>query len=713
MAEGPRGFIPADEPPAEQPAAAVKDNPASKPVEPPPSASPATRWGDLSLQLGHQGNILDFQITDDGQTLVTLATDATFIFWNTNNWGQRNSVQAGDLIKNNREKLTEDFTFEQFALSGDGRTLATNGPGNQILVWQLPDWTLAHTLAGHTETLTNLAISADGGRLASADQEGGCQISDLRTGKVLHSQKLERQPEFLCISADGKRVLYSDPEQDDAVIQVWNADNGNHEQSLHYHTETVTCAAINAAGTRAITGGDDNHAAVWDLASGEVLFELTDHVNDLTRVAISPDGLRFVTASRDESVITWNAEGAPLTVFEKHAEQLREVCLDAKNDRVLSLGDDEQLRIWKFANGEELQALRRGLGTSYFIAVDPLKRWLATSHGDGIVQVWDLASGQVRHHFSENSSGTHALAFSPDGNYLAAGDDDGRLVIWHTENWEIVESRLVDPEAINSLAFSANGQRLLGVGGDTAHVWDVNSFEISSTLTATDSTLTGSALTRDGSLAILACRGGALGWYDVNQREWRHQVEKTDDGTYSVALHSDGQQFVVGSDNHKACLWSLRECKQMAEFTGHTDSVYGVAIHPDGNVLVTSSADKTARLWNLREQKCLHTMAANEILYGITFSRDGKHIFCAGAQGTGYCWQVETGRLACRFWQLNKGADWLVVAPSGHFDGSPAARKLVMFRPANQTESFPGEEVAPAAYVPGLFAKILKGEQLP
>lgn len=74
-------------------------------------------------------------------------------------------------------------------------------------------------------------------------------------------------------------------------------------------------------------------------------------------------------------------------------------------------------------------------------------------------------------------------------------------------------------------------------------------------------------------------------------------------------------------------------------------------------------------------------------------------------------WDARTGQELCSLVSLDAGKDWLVVTPDGLWDGSAGARRFLAYRVAGALDFVPLERAAERYHSPGLFGKLMAGEQ--
>jgi hypothetical protein len=119
------------------------------------------------------------------------------------------------------------------------------------------EYALLRTLAGHTDLVTGVVVTPDGGRAISSSW--------------------------------------------DKTLKVWDLASGQELLTLSGHTDLVTDVAVTPDGSRAISSSYDNTLKVWDLASGSCF--ATFHADGSLRVcAVSLDGSIVATAGESGRV---------------------------------------------------------------------------------------------------------------------------------------------------------------------------------------------------------------------------------------------------------------------------------------------------------------------------------------------------------------------------------------------------------------------------
>ena len=210
------------------------------------------------------------------------------------------------------------------AFSPDGCAVATGDEAGLIHIWDALGEKPVQTLAGHTAHVTSLVFTRDGRTLFSGSWDHSIRQWDLVTGKTVRVikgvQAVTGQPKpvghtnvvtQLALSRDGRRLFSGSY---DHRICVWDVSSGQLCRLLKGQSATtvssVQAIAVSADGTQlaaAIDDGDDQgRVHVWDLLTGEKIAALAGHRGRVTRLVYAPTGGRLASCSTDTTAIVWD-----------------------------------------------------------------------------------------------------------------------------------------------------------------------------------------------------------------------------------------------------------------------------------------------------------------------------------------------------------------------------------------------------------------------
>ncbi len=163
--------------------------------------------------------------------------------------------------------------------------------------------------------VSSSAISADGKRVALGFENGSFQILDAATGKsllgpVVVYKGVDAGGEFIAtisaiaFSADGKRVALGDLE---AQLRFFDAGTGKAlGKPVGGHSSIIEVIAFCPDGSRMVTATQDMGLYVLDAVSGAPAGARLDTGNKVTALAFSPDGKRLATGHFRGDVRLWD-----------------------------------------------------------------------------------------------------------------------------------------------------------------------------------------------------------------------------------------------------------------------------------------------------------------------------------------------------------------------------------------------------------------------
>jgi WD40 repeat protein/DNA-binding SARP family transcriptional activator len=372
--------------------------------------------------------------------------------------------------------------ISEVAISRDGTQLASASNDGTITVWDIATGRELLTLAGHSGAVSGIAFSPDGNVLASVSEDGTARIWDTSPSGSRELLTLGSGPlRSLALSPDEKRIITTGA--DVPMAQVWDAETGEELMVLAGHQGTIYAATYSPDGTRIATGSADNSAKVWNAVNGAELLTLPGHgpgaISDLLSgvldVDFSPDGERLATAGADGVAKVWDANtGEKLLTLSGHTAGLTRIVFSPDGDLLATASDspDSTARIWDAATGNELQVLAGHPDQIWGIAFSPDGKRLVTSGWGAVIKVWDVSTGEELMELSGHTGTVETVAFSADGNHLASAGTDTLIKIWDAATGVELISLSGHTGNISSVTFNRAGTRLFTASRDgTARVY--------------------------------------------------------------------------------------------------------------------------------------------------------------------------------------------------------------------------------------------------
>lgn len=388
------------------------------------------------------------------------------------------------------------------------------------------------------------------------------------------------------------------------------------------------------------------------------------------------------------------------------AREINNVVFSPDGKRVLTGADFGPIVVWAAATSEGVLNLNEER-----VAIDPSMAFssdgshVITNSYKGVAKLWDAATGQEVRKIGQPDFAVDSVAFSPDGHDVLTGSEYGHMaILWDAGTGQKVHE-FSGPDAnysnrLSSVAFSANGKRFLTCSEfGVVNMLDAATGEVVKSLklsTFSGKTRNVVAFSADGAWALgVDAEGNANLWNTATGQNVRKFGRDGPDMIASVAFSLDGAQVLTGTTQGHVILW---------------DAATGQKIRIFGRRMLWDAGE----LGLLRENDWLSSLAT---VNSVAFSPDGKLIL-AGA-GTAILWDAVTGEELAQLmtWTSGKDWDWLVVTPTGLFDGSEGGQDKLTIRIPDVREAvtFPGEKKPAKSFPklnrPGLLGALLQGER--
>ncbi len=241
---------------------------------------------------GHNLGLNAFAVSPDGKLLASGGQERWVRIWN---------IADGKLVATADFPGGDGYHPESLAFSPDSRRLACGTNHSEVWVVDVASGKQLFSKADPEETgfILGLAFSPDGATIAAVGGTGKVRLLDAATGAPIRSfgENISRAVVFM---PDGKRIWSG---SEDGTITLWNVSDGSQLRTLPGHAGYVTSLLLRGNGRTLISSSRDSTVRLWDAASGDALATLVAFDrNDW--LVVTPDGL-FDGTSPAYSQILW------------------------------------------------------------------------------------------------------------------------------------------------------------------------------------------------------------------------------------------------------------------------------------------------------------------------------------------------------------------------------------------------------------------------
>jgi serine/threonine protein kinase len=193
------------------------------------------------------------------------------------------------------------------------------------------------------------------------------------------------------------------------------------------------------------------------------------HTAKVNAVRFLPDGMRALSCGNDNTLRLWNlADGEEIRRFTGHTSWIMGLAVSADGRQALSASADKSLRAWDLTTGNEVHKLEGHANWVNAAALSANGQRGLSGGDDRSVRLWDLSGARLDFTFTGHTSDVTCVALSPDGKKGLSGAANGDLLLWDLERRRFIKKLEGHGQPIAGLAFTAEGRRAVSASRDVS-----------------------------------------------------------------------------------------------------------------------------------------------------------------------------------------------------------------------------------------------------
>jgi len=379
-------------------------------------------------------------------------------------------------------------------------------------------------------------------------------------------------------------------------VTVWDVAAGRKRDTWFVPAAGIRTLAFRPDGRAVAAACSDGSVRIRGIADGrsELPLRTDSTVSDL---AFTPDGGHLMIAHAPQrglaSFRVWQAaDRSPLVLEGVHTNLVRgrAAAIGPDSRLVAAVGDDHSVMLWNTLSGEFVRRLP-GANRKTAVAFSRDGTLVAACGRDGFF-VWSTGSGRLLRNFRPSGASLcTAPAFSPDGRHFA-GSHAGGVTVWDLRTGRLVRRFRSGRHYCNSVAFSSDGTFLCATSDREGCIWNVPQWNVRCRLP--DAHSTRGVLSPDDTVLATAGAGG-IALADTRTGK-RTRLIPLREFSRVVAFSPDGKRLATTASNRLLIL-DVKTGERLLTLSGHRGGINTVAFSRDGRRIVSAAADGTVRIW--------------------------------------------------------------------------------------------------------------------
>jgi len=490
---------------------------------------------------GHTSLIPHVSFHPSQKWMATCSRDHTARIWNYETGEHLLTIQDNNQIFN-------------CVFNPDEDQLITVGNDINAKVWDISSGDLTKSLIGHSDYVSDVAITLDGSTIITSSLDGTIKIWDAATGSELrtldnHQQRVQN----IDISIDGKLLASAST---DGTIIIWDAQTWDIRKIIHGHAASVLGVQFNIEGSILASAGDDQLINLWDSSTGQLLITLPEQTSTASGISFDSARGNLAASSLDGKIHIWDLNPA---------SELTPLNISGGVGRV------------KFSSNGE------------FLAV-PLE-------SPGRVIIWNEITNDIILEISNDQGyGYTDISFSPDGELLAAAVIDGSVEVWNISHEEMIFKIDEQDDRVNRILFSPDGLTIVLASEDfNVSVWELESktliyeFEIGSSARSI-------AMQPSGNQLAVGSEAGIIQFFDLSTGLSTAEFQTRKNSVTALEYSPDGKYLASGSQDGSIAIWNVDARQESNSWPLFTSPITDLIFIEQESVLVAVGADGTVKI---------------------------------------------------------------------------------------------------------------------
>lgn len=386
----------------------------------------------------------------------------------------------------------------------------------------------------------------------------------------------------------------------------------------------------------------DTIAIVFDESRSKVSCVYNDHslyiwdLRDIRRVGKSHSFLYH-------SACIWGVETVPSNFLRNGNVQQCKL----PSDCFLTCSSDDTIRVWGLEDSDTNEIYRKNIYSKELLKVVYIDDELNfIKDTDNPTQSNEKSSSY------DGRNGVRCIKVSTEYGQVATGDRSGNIRIYNLNNLKLITSIEAHDSEVLCLEYTNDkiDRRLLASASRDRliHVFDVeNGYRILQTLDDHSSSITSVKFIGSGlQFQMISCGADkSIIFRNYQNNQFTRGNNCSGKNTlYDMEVDSTAKHILTACQDRNIRVYGTQNAKHTKTFKGsHSDegTLIKLSLDLSGIYIATSCTDKTLSVYDYYSGECMAKMYGHsELVTGLKFTNDCKHLISASGDGCIFIWQV-------------------------------------------------------------------------
>ena len=287
------------------------------------------------------------------------------------------------------------------------------------------------------------------------------------------------------------------------------------------------------------------------------LLVVPGHTNDVNQVTITAKGDRIATGSWDKNINVYDTGYHLIQTLSGHLFPITALRFRPDGKLLASGSSDNTIVIWDslWRKSKTLEGHKDQVNTVLF---DRTNKYLFSGSDDRTIMAWDIAGGKSFRTINVGYT-VHSLAQTGDGRFLYVAGAGPQIRVYNLTNSQVAKTFDGHSDVVNIITISPNNKLLLSGSSDkTARIWDIATGKQLRALPVNCWKVLAVAFSDDSKYAVTGCNDGSIKVWEVETGKLITDIEGKDNSMKDVAFTKGAKQILAAAMLKETTDYGLR-----------------------------------------------------------------------------------------------------------------------------------------------------------